>query len=69
MNKATADKIEVVMGAVGSDIDNRMKVMAISGKIARLIDQRNAIQKLINVLDEQRNRLEEPHYKGVKGDE
>jgi len=52
------------MGAVGSDIDNRMKAMAISGKIARLIDQRNAIQRLINVLDEQRTRLEKPHLKG-----
>lgn len=69
MDKATADKIELVMGAVGSDIDNRMKAMAISGKIARLIDQRNAIQKLINVLDEQRTRLEKPHYKGENGDE
>jgi len=57
------------MGAVGSDIDNRMKAMAISGKIARLIDQRNAIQRLINVLDEQRTRLEKPNYKGENGDE
>lgn len=64
MNKSTADKIEVVMAAVGSDIDNRMEAMAISGKIARLIDQRDAIQRLINVLDEQRTRLEEPHLKG-----
>jgi len=64
MNKAAADKIEVVMGAVGSDIDNRMKAMAISGKINRLIDQRNALQKLITALDEERIRLEKPHLKG-----
>lgn len=69
MNKSTADKIELVMGAVGSDIDNRMKAMAISGKIARLIDQRDAIQRLINVLDEQRTWLEKPHHKGEKENE
>lgn len=40
---------------------------AISIKINRLIEQRNALQKLIDVLDEQRIRLEKPHYKGEKG--
>lgn len=41
----------------------------LSLKIERLIDQRNAIQKLINVLDEQRTRLEKPHLKGENIDE
>ena len=40
------------------------QAMKISAKIDSLIDQRDALQKLINVLDEQRNRLERPHYKG-----
>lgn len=44
-------------------------LQALNLKIARLIDQRDAIQKLINVLDEERIRLEKPHYKGEKGNE
>lgn len=44
-------------------------IATLSLKIERLIDQRNAIQRLINVLDEQRTRLEKPHLKGEIGDE
>lgn len=40
---------------------------ALTCKINRLIDQRNALQRLITVLDEQRIRLERPHLKGEKG--
>lgn len=36
------------------------RIETLSLKINRLIDERNAIQKVINVLDEQRNRLEKP---------
>lgn len=50
-------------GDAADRIGNVMK-KSLEVKINRLIDQRNAIQKLINVLDEQRTRLEKPHYKG-----
>lgn len=50
-------------------MEEKERIAILSLKIERLIEERNAIQKIINVLDEQRTRLKKPHYKGETGNE